>query len=377
MPSFDDTFSRENRAHWRGIVQECLQGADPFIPCTWHAPADVARVLGRLCTPDLSYALEPGGGGYEFATALHISGDFFHLTTQAGSRHIIQVARLDYVPHPTDPADAVLRLELTPAAMDDSQGPVSLGGHRQGLAHPDGTSADPWPDHRWLHGTFVFTAKKGLFNEVDPDVSSWINTDAMGLENILAGLRHYEISNEGSIHPGHQRALRPLAMSVFVDTLPPGWIELWLESLPHELPPSAVRAAVEYVLEQRRTLPAFHEFRELCERARDGLSLSAPYITEEEENAQLILADLQKRYPELEESKLTDALLIAAAALYMRASQLHRLPMKSLVDGGFGPRARMFGLATVEWAEQALNGGGAWREFFASSTDLPEGDVDG
>lgn len=364
VSTFQDSFAQENRALWRTAAQECLQGADPFGPFTWGTPVDIASVLQRLCVPNLSYALEPGGGGYEFVTAVRITGDFFHLTTQAGSRHVMQIAKMDYVPHPSDPADALFRLELTPAAVDESQGPVSPDGYRQGMPHPDGESADPWPDHRWLNGSFVFTAKKGLFNEVDPDASSWVNGNATDLRRILARLRHIDGLREQAVHPEYQKALQPLAASPLSGTMPPGWLDVWLEGFPEDLPPSAVREAVRYVLDQRSALPNLPEFRELCERARDGLPLSAPYVTEEEVNAQIILADLQKRYPDIEEGKLSDTLLIAAAALYMRAGQRCGVSLEMLVDGDFGPRARMFARATVGWAEQASRGDGAWSAFF-------------
>lgn len=358
-----------NRATWRAVVRESLSGADLFRHRSWTDLNDVTRILAPLCDADLAYAFAPGGGGFEFVSAISIVGRLAHLTTFAGSRHIMTVARLDYVPHPLDLADAVFRLELAHAQADDDAGPESEDGYRQGLPRPDEVTADPWPDHRWLSGTFVFTSKQGLFNDADLPSEEWQGLDATALGGLLETLGGFDGRSGMRSNAWHASALQPLASSFLADIMPPGWLGAWLECLPAGLSRASIDVVVTHILceiplAEARDLAA-HGFRELCERARDGIPLDMPFVSEVEQNAQLLLADLARRHPELVDGGLGDALLVAAAALHTRAYARSGLTLRESSDDMFGARAAMFAQVVRKGVSTASPASIGWKAFLA------------
>ena len=110
--------------------------------------------------------------------------------------------------------------------------------------------------------------------------------------------------------------------------------------------------AVDHVLTQIPSLQAralsFHDFLELCERARDGLILSAPIVSTIAQNAKRLLADLHERHPALGDGDLSDTLVMAAAMLSTREYARHGLALHASGDRLFGARATMFAQAARE-----------------------------
>jgi len=360
-----DSFYGENRAAWRVAVQRCLGiGADPFAAHTWTQPRDIAAVLALLCDRNLSYACAPGGGGYEFLRFLDVdeTTGVIRLLSGGDRRQALSVARLDYLPHPIDPADSVFRVEISPAPALQEYGAIRGEGFRQLRENDDGSA-----DQRWLKGVFVFTAKKGVFNAVDPDHAAWDNSDPRGLQRALASMvdpRASAHEQSSPHHSGNQGALQSLVASPLTANLHPSWIASWLSWLPASIPYTAVEAAARFVAAHRAYMPSFPEFRDLCERARDGLGLDAPYITRVEENAMLLLRDIDARYREqVADADLADALLVAAAVVYLRDAQSAGIPAELNVSE-FATRAKMFGQAGCEWAQEAQAGKGVWEPFF-------------
>jgi hypothetical protein len=363
-----------NRAAWRAVVREELSSHDLFLGHGWTDLPDITRVLARLCDADLAFAFAPGGGGFEFVSAISIVGRLAHLTTYAGSRHIMTVARLDYVPHPLDLADAVFRLELVPAPADGAAGPESEDGFRQGLPRPDEDTTDPWPDHRWLSGTFVFTAKQGVFNEADLASEVWQGLDTQALGTLLGTLGDMEGKGITRANAWRAHTLRPLATSSLADAMPPGWLDKWLECLPDAVSCAAVEQVVEHILcrmpiSGARDLSVPH-FRELCERARDGIPLDMPFVSVVEQHAQLLLADLVRRHSDLSGGELSDALLVAAAALHAREYQQSGLVLRESADSMFGARAAMFAQVVREAASAAPPANTSWQPFFTGTDPL-------
>ena len=263
-----------NRAGWRTAVQRCLGiGVDPFEPHAWADPRDMTLALRSLCASGLSSAFVPGGGRHDFVDAEPLGGRALRLDTIEDCMHTMLMSQLDYVPHPIDPADAVFRLELQPVAPL-SRGPVSSDGFRQAVVRPHGKSSVPWPDRRWLHGVFVFVAQSGLFNRMDPNFDCWDVTSAEELGQGLAGMSHAERWDGKPFYSGQPCALQVLAESPLAAGLPPGWTDVWLETLPYGMPNSTIHAAASHVVNEFLCMPGFHQFRDLCERVTEDLCLN-------------------------------------------------------------------------------------------------------
>lgn len=370
-----DDFRTENRAAWRLAIQQALgAGGDPWGACTWTRTEAIAAVLHLVSRLNLSYALAPQSGGYEFTGVddTDPAGDGeIVLLSRGEHRHRMQVRQLDYVPHPLDSADAIFRLELHRRAPDDDFGSVRLDGVSQ---YRHGTDRDANSETRWNGGVFVFTAKLGLFNDVDPPASTWEHQDASGLARALATLVNPQVVKARGGNGGNVGALQALAASPATADLDPSWVEMWLAWLPSTLSPSIVRATAAHYAALDR-MPSFPEFREKAERQRDGIALDVPYVTRPEENALLLLAEHSRRYPELDDSDRRDAFLCAAAALYVRESIGVGLREPEYMVDEFGRRSAMFArAAATEWLVDAENGKAPWDAILGRPSSTRRGD---
>lgn len=263
-----------NRAGWRTVVQRCLGiGVDPFAARSWGDPRDMTVALRSVCASNLASAFAPGGGRYDFIDAEPLGGRALRLDTIEDCMHTMLMSQIDYVPHPIDPADAIFRLELQPV-MPLSRGPLSSDGFRQAAPRPHGKSSLPWPDRRWLHGVFVFVAHCGVFNRMDPNFDCWDVTNAEELGQGLAGMSHADRLDRKPFYTGQPCALQPLAESPLAAGIPPGWTDVWMETLPYGIPSSTIHAASMQVIGEYARMPSFHEFRTLCERVMEEFCLS-------------------------------------------------------------------------------------------------------
>jgi len=138
------------------------------------------------------------------------------------------------------------------------------------------------------------------------------------------------------------------------------WVDTW-SGLLKSFDAKTIKYASEYCVQNLRGSPTLPIFRIYCQRVRDKKRLSDPIVSNIEKIARTIIELPEHDIGYSSYSELSDACLIVAAIASAKANDEVGLKWdENMVDIELSGRARMFGLESISWAEDAKEGKGYW-----------------
>ncbi|MBJ9622326.1 hypothetical protein [Burkholderia multivorans] len=143
------------------------------------------------------------------------------------------------------------------------------------------------------------------------------------------------------------------------------WVDLWAPLL-ERFTVAEINAAADHCVKEFHRPPVPVELIELATRVRAAKPLSDPIVSKLERMAYLILASEEFNDPNVSDSEIADACLIAAAIAQRKtyAALLPDVSSDYLIQELSG-RAQMFATEAANWQRDAAEGKGYWADTFA------------